>query len=284
MTLKTMRSTYFHMLFTNRCMDYEFRDDMTLRKIYEYGTRITPLAESPFGNQNGINGFILTKDGYVLLEKRDHKKITWKDKFAQSISLAMKESSLYLNDNNEMDGGYEAANKNLRKIITKTIEDNFGLKEDADYDVFDIQTNFLGLARDLLEGGKPNLYFYVVVNRNARELANQLKEVAARDESDEKALKTEKLSSDYYLVPYEDIKINFKYVMKLDRTKCIRVRRHVHPRSKWTVFKWEEIRHAFTGRFDKDYRRECGEAFLVTLSYLELCEARIDVINRKKRG
>lgn len=287
LTLLTRRSMYYHMLITNRCMDYEFSEGMTLRNVYEYRSTISPLTESKFSNQIGINGLVLTKDGYVLIEKRDHKKTTWKNKFAQSISLALKEGDLISNGNQSIENTYDAANRRLKHIIEKTLRDNFGLekgKEDCEGDYkeeFELRRNFLGLARDLLEGGKPNLYFYVVVDYTAEEFCEVLKK-KAQCTDDEQRLKTEKLNSDYYLVKYSDISINYNYELKLDRTKCHRVRRHVYPRTRKTAEIWEVIRHAMTKRFDKDYRRECGEALLVTLSYLEMCEERIPEINKVK--
>lgn len=280
LTFYTERSRYFHMLMTNRCMDYQFYDDMTLRKIYEYGKQITPLKESVFGNQIGINGLVISKDGYVLIEKRDHHKTTWKNKFAQSISLALKESDLKLKKGAILKNTPEEATEKLRNIIYKTLKDNFGLTAD-DLEEFSIETNFLGLARDILEGGKPNIYFYVVTKANAKELADLLAKNAGKDNKSGNALKTEKLSSDYYLVPYKDIKITFKYVLQIDRRQCYRIRRKVSPRVSKRIATQEKVRHYLGIKFAPIYARECGEALLATLSYLELCEKRIDAINEK---
>lgn len=69
LTLNTMRSIYYHMLMTNRCMDYDFSNGLTIRDLYEYDQRISPLEQSKLGNQIGINGLVLSSDGYVLIEK-----------------------------------------------------------------------------------------------------------------------------------------------------------------------------------------------------------------------
>lgn len=278
LTLDTMRSTYYHMLMTNRCMDFEFQEGLSLRKIYEYKKEITPLSESVFGNQIGINGLILTKDGYVLIEKRDHNKTTWKNKFAQSISLALKESELMLDENHTIGSSKDAAAENLKHVIAKTLKGNFGLTEN-DLAKTNMRTSFLGLARDLLEGGKPNLYFYVTADCPAEELAQRLAVNASK--IDENAFQTDKLSSDYYLVPFKDLAINFNYVLKIDRRKCYWIKRRVHPRTNIFRCFLESLRRTFAVLLNPTLKRECGEALLVTLSYLELCKDRIEALQEQ---
>lgn len=284
----TGRSLYYHMLMTNRCMDYEFREGFTLRDIYEYRDTVSPLAKSKFGNQIGINGLVLTNDGYVLVEKRDHSKTTWKDKFAQSISLAMKKSEIAFPKSETgqavMTPGPEFAEENMKRILTKTLQSNFGLYEN-DLETITMENNFLGLARDLLEGGKPNIYFYVVANFGAKELAERIKKFVKRDlktEDDKRGLISEdKLKSDYYLIPYEDLKVDYNYSMKIDRSKCIRIRRHVSPRAGFFKDLKERMKHGLARTLGRHYEKECGEALLVTLAFLELCEGRIKVLNGK---
>ena len=47
LVLDTMRTKYFDMLVTNRCMDYKIGDAVTLRELYEFDTKIIPY---PFRN------------------------------------------------------------------------------------------------------------------------------------------------------------------------------------------------------------------------------------------
>lgn len=284
LTLKTQRSMYFHMLITNRCMDYEFDEGLSIRSVYEYNEQVSPLDESVMGNQIGINGLILSSDGYVLVEKRDHTKTTWKNKFAQSISLALKMSDLGLHGKDTLAPAPEEANTKLKKLIQKTVASNFGLLPE-DYEEFNIRTNFLGVARDLLEGGKPNMYFYLTTKYTAKELAALLQKNAAldREQDGRKPLKTEKLDSDYYLVPYDKMWVNFNYAMRIDRRKeAYWIHRKSCPRVSWWEHGAARIRHSCAKFFDPVIQRECGEALLVTLSYLEICKERIDAI--KNRG
>lgn len=179
LVLDTERSLYFYMLVTNRCMDYSISDTMTLREVYEFNDKVSPLEESKLGNQIGINGLVFTSDGYLLIEKRGKKKTTWKGKLAQPISLALKEKDI-LPNGGLIDGSPEAANDAFRGIIFQTLQKNYGIDENmiagigTDGSVkngaFDLKDSFLGLARDLIEGGKPNMYFYIALNVTAAEL------------------------------------------------------------------------------------------------------------------
>ena len=230
LTLKTERSQYFYMLVTNRCMDYQLGDGLSVREVFEFRKTVSPLSESRLGNQIGINGLVFTRDGYLLLEKRGKKKATWKDKYAQPISLAMKESDILeeLKDGRLGDTP-EAAEKVFRRIVLKTIRSNYGLTE-KDILPFTLAGNFFGVARDLLEGGKPNLYFYVVADMDAVTFRKTMEERTRRaaEHPDEKGLpklSADKLDSEYFLVDYRKIAVDFGYRLTLSARDMLRIRR-----------------------------------------------------------
>ena len=267
------------MLLTNRCMDFKIPSGMSVRSLYEFNSKITPLNESKLSNQIGINGMIITSDGYLLLEKRDRKKTTWKNKFAQPISLALKASDLKLSSNDVMKDTLEYAEEKMLGVIIKTIKTNFGLTEN-DYDKLTLSESFLGVARDLLEGGKPNLYFVVTLNKDSKEVADLLK-INAGNNDRQTALKTGKLSSQYYLVRYEDIDVDFDYSLRLKQKRIIKVKRIVYPRCSKAAENFDNFKYFISKLFKKEIEYECGEALLVTLSYLELCQDRIKAIKDK---
>lgn len=186
LVLKTKRSDYIQMLMTNRCMDFDI-DGMSVRTLYEHGTAVSPLSKSKLCNQIGINGLVYTNDGYLLIEKRGRKKAVWKNKFAQPISLALKLSDVKTNADGKIGATPADAEECFKNVIAKTLRGNFGLVADStdkkgDYN-FELSKNFMGIARDLLEGGKPNLYFYVKVDMSAAELKQYLEtnsQLAAR--------------------------------------------------------------------------------------------------------
>jgi hypothetical protein len=260
-------------------MDYALDNGMTIRELYEYDRFVSPLDKSKLSNQIGINGIVLTTDGYLLVEKRDNSKTTWKNKFAQPISLALKENDVILNANREIGSTPEDAADSLFAVIKKTLKSNFGFTEN-DYEPLTFANNFLGLARDLLEGGKPNLYFVVTMNYDSKKLLEVLRKTAAETDP-KKALKSEKLISDYYLIDFNDMKFGFQYQLKLLRKKVYKVDRHVYPRVSKRKERAKRFSYNCVKIYDKYLQHECGEALLVTFAYLELCKNRIPAIKDK---
>lgn len=287
LTMKTGRTCYNHMLLTNRCMDFAVGTGLTIREMYEYRSRVLPLGETQLGNQIGIEGLVITTDGWTLIEKRKHtQRTTWRDKFAQPISLSMKKSDMGLEGTKTLGASHGDAQKAISKMIRKHL-DGFGLRmydenhpeEPWDYQ-FDLSRNLLGISRDLLEGGKPNLYFYVMVNCTGEQLVARLQEAA---EGEDSPVKEENLSRKYYVYPLDAIAVDYNYVMEMDMGRAMRVYR----RRKWEDEPWENFKATLQVDCDKAkmwyrrnvrkrYKKECGEAFLGCLAYYELCSERID--------
>ncbi len=141
----------------------------------------------------------------------------------------------------------------------------------------------MGVARDLLEGGKPNLYFYIKTKWTAEELKkileDNVKVIRANNtetENQKQVIATSKLDSDYYLVPFKDIEIGFDYRMFLNKRTVLQVARKIYPRCKRRVVIWEMVKSKISRIFTPVLARECGEALLVTLAYMELRQQWID--------
>jgi hypothetical protein len=268
LTLYTSRTCYYQMLLTNRCMDYEFATKMTVRSAFEYRKKILPLNKSKMGNQIGVEGLILTNDGWALVEKRlSEKRTTWRDKFAQPISLSMKKDGLELVDDEVIKDTVDALSIKIKGMMKKYLQDTFGLLMDQHYS-FDANKNFLGFERDLLEGGKPNVYFYVIVDMDHL----QLKEVLEKNGRIPNLIKKpEDLKRKYYLYPFEEcfaITDDMVLAMKMDRAiRLYRTDDKIH----WTKFKML-LRKCGDGL----YKKECGESFLGCLSFYQMCKDRID--------
>ncbi len=279
LSFETERSTYYEMLMTNRCMDYQHHPNITLRQLYEYKDHISALSESVFGNQIGINGLVITSDGYLLLEKRDLSKSTWKDKFSQPISLAMKKKDIpakYL-DNGRMKP--EHAEDIFGSIIEKTLGKNYGIKLGRDYD-FSLSECFMGLARDMLEGGKPNLYFNVTLKIDADTLRRRMEYDASikHDEGEHKRITDDKLRSDFYLVHKSRVRIDYYYMLSLrmkDRHKengWMHIKRIQSPRSGKLKVLGSRLKRKLFRATHREYSKECGEALLVCIAYMQQLE------------
>ena len=283
--LNTSRTQYYDMLVTNRCMDYKLDDAVSVRGMFEYGTKVSPLSQSQLANQIGINGLIFSADGYLLLEKRGHSKTTWKNKFAQPISLAMKKSDVILQSDGKIGGLPEHAAATFEKIILTTVKKNFGL-EKSDLAGFDLSENLLGIARDLLEGGKPNMYFYVTTKYKAAKLVSVLQNkskkfarTALTDKKSDEALPTltaDKLDSDFYLIHIKDIFIDYEYSLKVKTRDIMRVKREYYPRVGRLTQSFDGLGFKLRRAFNMSLKRECGEALLACLYYAGVCRERIE--------
>ncbi|MBO7187634.1 MAG: hypothetical protein J6V68_04485 [Clostridia bacterium] len=278
LNLYTSRTYYYHMLLTNRCMDFQISSGLSIRNLYEFNSTISPLNESKLSNQIGINGVIMTSDGYLLLEKRGKKKTTWKNKFAQPISLALKENDLELGDNRIMSDEFQYAEEKIINVIEKTVKSNFGLTRE-DYEPLSIEKNLLGIARDLLEGGKPNIYFIMTLKSDHVKTKEMLEKNAKATSG--KVLGKEKLKSNYFLIDYNDIKINTNYGLKVSKKKAVRVRRKISPRTCWLSSTYDYCKYGVSRIIKPNLKFGCGEALLVCLSYLELCKKNFIEIRNK---
>ena len=287
LVLETERTQYFDMLITNRCMDFKLKSLVSVRDVYESGSKITPLEKSLLSNQIGINGLIFTADGYLLLEKRGYKKVTWKGKLAQPISLAMKKDTVA----SKMKDGVLCADVNDQMSEEERVEgearDHYytGLTED-DIEEFDISRNLLGIARDLLEGGKPNIYFYVIVKKTADECKQMLEERARRaaeatisvrkETKDMPNISYDKLDSDYYLISLDDIGIDFGYKLKVKAKKIKKVYRKFRPMVMLLPAKADGFAYRVKRKLGLSLKEECGDALLTCLYYVGLCRERLD--------
>lgn len=150
--LMTSRTTYFDSLVTNRAMDFPWAYNTTNRELYCPGPFFPTLIESKLSNHLGFNGFVETKDGYIVFVLRSEHLSTEKGVLGNSIQASLK--TKYALD----DDGYFTP-EGLEKGIMLEIYDELKV-EASDYE-FCLDENIIAFYRDLVEGGKPQLLFYV---------------------------------------------------------------------------------------------------------------------------
>lgn len=271
----TERSNYYQMLLTNRCMDYSV-EGATLRNVYEYHRTISALDQSQLGNQIGVNGLVMTTDGYFIVEHRGLKKTTWKDKFGQPISFALEEWKMF----DDAYGKKQLTDENVEEKILGRIDDSlrktFNLLPGEDYYPLEFSKNFMGIARDMLEGGKPNLYFYVIVKYDAATLVRKLQEYASFTSAvgKRKPLRNEKIQgSHWYLVKHDEINVDYHYKMVMPRSSYT-IKRRVWNRCWFPAVKPNWIFHRYLTPY-YFRRKEIGEALLACFAYYEVLEDKI---------
>ncbi len=150
----TSRTTYYDSLMTNRVMDFRWNNSMTVREKFEFGPLLHDLQESQLSNHLGYNGFIESDDGYIVFVKRDGNFSIGKRTYGNSVGASLK-TRYALDENGKFD------EVGLGKAILKEIEDELKIPEKEISDEFSLEKNLIAAYRDVLEGGKPQLLFYV---------------------------------------------------------------------------------------------------------------------------
>ena len=159
-TFYLSRSTYFNHLVTNRALDFKLFEDVSLRTVFEYGPRISPLEHSKMSNHIGINALVFLSDGRLLIPRRKTSATISKNKITSSIAIMLSFPAEFKNNPRE---AAITADYLLRDNIFKNLSDRVKLSgDDVKKDQTDI--TFLGFGQNIYEGGKPQFYFAVTLN------------------------------------------------------------------------------------------------------------------------
>lgn len=163
------RSTYVNHLLTNRVLDYQIAEDVSLRRMYESIDVLTELPISKMSNHIGINAllFLIEKDKenpnketrYLVMPHRGKDATVVKDGVTASLATRLM-----------VEGYQEATNKEeyiketcVREEIKKKLPWTKDEKKETDLTSLldNMKICFLGLARDPYEGGKPTLFYTI---------------------------------------------------------------------------------------------------------------------------
>ncbi|SEI90058.1 hypothetical protein SAMN02910453_1646 [Lachnospiraceae bacterium A10] len=153
----TGRTEYLCSMATNRTMDYELDGGLTIRKVLGRGSKLVPLKESRLSNHLGFNGMVESSDGMFPLVFRKKDVSIGKRTYGNSIGASLK--TKYALE----DGVFWA--EGLDNAIRKEIVDELVIEEDSIEKIM-----ILNAYREVVEGGKPQLFFYTKVNMTAMEI------------------------------------------------------------------------------------------------------------------
>ena len=151
-TLYLGRSTFFNHLVTNRAMDFDLFEGLTLRQMYEYGPTISSIEDSKMSNHVGINALVFLGDGNLLIPRRKKDSTISKNKVTSSIAVKL---------NFPTDGRDEV---DKHHFFYQNLIDNLSARtkiRPQDLSTEHIEVEFLGFGQNLYEGGKPQFYFAV---------------------------------------------------------------------------------------------------------------------------
>lgn len=151
--IKTSRTTYFNSLVTNRAIDYQWSNGLTIRDQFEFGPFLHTLEESRLSNHIGFNGFIESMDGYIVFVKRGNKLSIGKGTYGDSIGASLK-TKYALNDSKKF------TKDGLTNSILHEIQDELKIPKEA-LEEFSLEKHLIAAYRDVVEGGKPQFLFFI---------------------------------------------------------------------------------------------------------------------------
>lgn len=160
--MQTMRSTYLSHMLTNRALDYQMKPGISIRSLFENTDHLVPLERSRMSNHLGVNALVFLKGGegnkWLLLPERGYKATVAKGKVTASIATRIKMENLPKGYLGELNADY---------ILEGCIKDSIASSIMVDKNWLQTQhmeTEFLGLSRDIYEGGKPTLFYAVYLD------------------------------------------------------------------------------------------------------------------------
>ena len=163
LSLKTSRTTYFDSLVTNRAMDYQLTDGLSLRERYQFGPFPPTLEQSSMSNHLGFNGFIISSDCKVPFVLRNASNSIAKRIYGTSVAASLK--AMYALDHTR-----SFTPNGLLNAIYSEIEDELKISRD-DLLCCPVAGQYIIAAyRDLVEGGKPQLLVVFHSSKSAQEI------------------------------------------------------------------------------------------------------------------
>jgi hypothetical protein len=148
-TLTVSKARYLEYVMTNYALDAFLREKgwtRSLRDIVHPTTQLCRLEESLLANHIGVGTLVFTADNYLLLPIRPKGRVgIWREEITPSISGATSfDDDLYSFRSGPISSWMREGREEL------------GL-ENADFD--EGKSLFLGITRELLRGGKPEVFF-----------------------------------------------------------------------------------------------------------------------------
>ena len=172
--LHTSRTTYFNSLVTNRAMDYKLSNGITMRDLFECGPSIHPLSDSVLSDHLGFNGFVISSDGYIVLVKRSGNVSIGKRTVGDSIGASLKVKYALNHGCFTVEG--------LVNGIVREIKDELSI-DAGDLETLIPERNIIAAYRDLVEGGKPQLFIVIKAKISRERIQNQFDDTVQQSDN-----------------------------------------------------------------------------------------------------
>ncbi len=158
-TFVFQKSYYFDYLKTNCAMDNPNAAKTLREELHGTGHKLLSLKSSPLVNHLGFNILIFSKGGDLIVQRRTKNVLVRPDELCSSGSGAINFNDV---ENNSL------KQKSFDQIhITREVEEELGWEV---ADSIKGKLKLLGLTRELIRGGKPELFFSAISTLNTNEI------------------------------------------------------------------------------------------------------------------
>lgn len=150
-------SRYFDYISTNLSLDSGNTVFGTLRQQIHPRGLLEPISESQLANATGINGLVFSCDGHLVLQRRRDNVLIRPGELCSGFSGTVDKLDVSV----AVDRGATLANLDA----TRELVEEIGVDRDQIG-----ECTFLGVSRELVRGGKPEMFYAVDVNLTKSEL------------------------------------------------------------------------------------------------------------------
>ncbi len=178
--IHSSRTCYLDSLITNRACDCLLNSNKTIRETYDPGPYMISLSHSKMSNHLGMNGLIITSDGWIPMIMRRNDVTIGKDTLSTSISASIKTKYAVSGDKHEF------TPSGLFHAIKNEIHDELGIPTEYIKEE-DIKNSILLFYRDVSECGKPQIIFCLRMNNLKKdEMESFIKSYFSKKEGEKK--------------------------------------------------------------------------------------------------
>lgn len=153
-------TSYFEYVKTNMAMDFDDVVGGTLRDEVHRDGKLEALSKSKLANHTGISGLVFSNDGHMIFQRRSSKVLTNPNQLCPGFSGAMTEDDI-----RRSFSGRDTRGVMQDVHVFRELTEELGIRKHSV-----TQRCFMGLSRELLRGGKPELFYAVDIDMSAREI------------------------------------------------------------------------------------------------------------------
>jgi hypothetical protein len=174
-------NSYFDYLQTNLSLDYPLPTIGSLRKYLTRNGMLEPLNVSKLANTTGINGLLFSNDGYMIIQKRGNNVLIRPGELCSGFSGTI--------DKEDVEKAMQKGGKLADLDTLREMAEEVGIK------LSEVGTRrLLGITRELIRGGAPEVFYALDVNLTANDILSRY-----RRDKEGKRMKI-------FLGPYAEVK------------------------------------------------------------------------------